>query len=172
MISTLLQDLTSISRLLTYLLSYYKMETPTPLVPLDDLDKPILQTEDTTFPAPDSTDINPMNGLRTDYRSADTHATTDEELASHGVGVRNISPPIASLEGTADNPYSNKERGGLHRQLFRNLFAKQASSPPISPLATEESIVTTPTAAIDVGEPTQWQPTRDLVPAYDTDSPG
>jgi hypothetical protein len=85
------------------------METPTPLVSLDDLDKPVLQTEDTTFPAPNSTDINPINGLRTDYRSADTHATTDEELASHGVGVSNISPPIASLEGTADTSHSNRE---------------------------------------------------------------
>jgi hypothetical protein len=147
------------------------METPTQLVSLDELDKPVLQTEDTIFPAPNSTDINPINGFRTDYRSADTHAITDEERASHSVGVSNNSPPIASLEGTADTPYSKKEVGGLHRQLFRNLFAKQGSSPPISPLATEESIVATPTSAIDM-EPTQWQPTKDVVSAYDTDSPG
>jgi hypothetical protein len=147
------------------------METPTQLVSLDELDKPVLQTEDTPFPAPNSTDINPIGGLRTDYRSADIQALTDEELASHGVGVSNNSPPIASLEGTADTPFSNKERGGLHRQLFRNLLAKQGSSPPVSPLATEESIVTAPTSAINM-EPTQWQPPRDFGSAYDTDSPG
>jgi hypothetical protein len=138
------------------------METPSPLVSLDDLDKPVLQTEDTTFPAPNSTDINPINGLRTDYRSADTHATTAEELASHGVGVSNDPPPIT--------PHLTKEMG-LRRRLFRELLEKQGSSPPVSPLATEESIVATPSSAIDM-EPTQWQPTKDLVSAYDSDSPG
>ena len=148
------------------------METPTPLVSMDELDKPILPTEDIAFPAPDSTDINPTNGLRTDYRTADTKALTDEELASHGVGVSDISTPIASLEGTADTPYSKEEVGGLHRQLFRNRFAKQGSTPPISPLSREESIVTTPTSAIDVGEPTRSQPATDLVSVYNTDSTG
>jgi hypothetical protein len=118
------------------------METPTQLVSLDELDKPVLQTEDTTFPAPNSTDINPINGLRTDYRSADTQALTDEELASHGVGVSNDPPPIT--------PHLTKEMG-LRRQLFRDLLEKQGSSPPVSPQATEGSIVTTPTTAIDVG---------------------
>ena len=139
------------------------METPSPLASLDNLDKPILPTEeDTTFPAPDSTDINPINGLRTDYRTADTKALTDDQLATHGVGLSNDPPPIT--------PHFKEM--GLHRQLFRDLLEKQGSSPPISPPATEESIVTTPTTTIDVGEPTQWQPTRNLVSAYNTDSSG
>lgn len=139
------------------------METPTPLVSLDNLDKPILPTEDTTFPAPDSTDINPVNGLRTDYRTADTKALTDEELASQGVGLSNDPLPIT--------PHLTKEIG-LRRQVLRDLLEKQGSSPPISPPATEESIVTTPTTAtvVGVGEPTQWQPMT--VSAYSTDSPG
>ena len=138
------------------------METPSPLVSLDELDKPVLQREDTAFPAPDSTDINPTNGLRTDYRSADTQARTDEELASRGVGMSNDPPPIA--------PHLTKEMG-LRRQLFRDLLEKQGSNPPVSPLATEESIMTAPTSAIKL-EPTQWQPPRDIGSAYDTDSPG
>jgi len=137
------------------------METPTPLVSLDDLDKPVLRSEDCTYPAPDSTDNNPMNGLRTDYRSMDTHAPTDEELASHVVGVSNDLSPVAPPE----TPYLTKKMG-LHRQLFQNLLAKQDSSPPTSPLVTQESIVTAPTSAIDM-EPTRWSTSADA-----TDSPG
>jgi hypothetical protein len=145
------------------------METPTPLLSLDDLNKPVLRPDDSIDTAPDPAQIN-IDGFRNEYRSMDTHFPTTEELASNGV-VSDVSPPITPLQGTADTPYVNKEMGGLHRRLLENLLAKQNPSPPASP--PQESIVTTttPTSAI-VMEPTQWQPTKNLESAYDTNSPG
>jgi hypothetical protein len=146
------------------------METPTPILSLDELNETVLRPEDSTFPAQDPTQIIPNNRHRTDYRSMDTHAPTAEDLVSHGIGVSDDSRPATPPE----TPYLTKEMGGLHRQLLRNLLAKQDSSPPVSPLVTRESIVTTtiPTSANDIGEPTQWQPTGDFKFAYDTNSPG
>ena len=137
------------------------METPTPPISLDNLDKPVLRLGDSTYPSTDPDMINPTNGLPRDLRSLDTPAPTPEFLAAHGAALP-VTPP--------ETPLLHKDLG-LHRQLLQNLLAKQGSSPPVSPLGTEQSIATMPTSAIDT-EPTRLQSSSETVYPYDTASRG